>query len=334
MAGNVKNYVTFVVDRSGSMEGFRQDVPRVFQNLVNTLKENGKKLNQQTRVAVQYFDDRVDEGPAFQLIDDFTVPVYYTRGMTALNDAVISAVQNHKRRVKPSLLNADIAHLIIVLTDGAENASKVKSSEEVQRVLATLPDLTLAINVPQGTNVNAIAKFFGIDPEAVNSWALSRIGFEEASTRTVAALNTYALSRSTGMKKVTKFYATTDLSGVSRTDLKDCDDVSSYFKPIQVEREERIDEFIQRKTGRPYVRGTAFYQLTKREDLQAHKDVILKEKTSSKLYGGPKVREVLGLPRYQDGQVTPGNHANFDIYVQSTSDNRKLVRGTNVLVVK
>lgn len=32
-----------------------------------------------------------------------------------------------------------------------------------------------------------------------------------------------------------------------------------------------------------------------------------------------------------DAQVKPGNHANFDIFVQSTSFNRKLVRGTKLL---
>lgn len=87
-------------------------------------------------------------------------------------------------------------------------------------------------------------------------------------------------------------------------------------------------------TSGPYVKGCAFYQLTKPELVQKHKDLMVKEKTGRVLYGGQEVRKVLGLPEFQDGKVTPGNHANYDVFVQSTANNRKLVRGTTVMVRK
>jgi hypothetical protein len=59
------------------------------------------------------------------------------------------------------------------------------------------------------------------------------------------------------------------------------------------------------------------------------------EKKKGSIWGGYKARELIGLPT--DGSlaiVEPGNHANYDIYVQSTSVNRLLVRGTNFLLRK
>jgi len=330
----VKNYVTFVVDRSGSMSPFTDDIPRVLGDLVQKIKSNGKLLGQQTRVAFQYFNTNVDEAPGFTLVDDgVDIPSYWPNGMTALNDAIISAVKNHKRRVKPNLLNSDVAHLIIVLTDGEENGSRHTHSE-VRQTIESLEDCTVVMNVPKGTDRHYLANVYGLDIENVNVWEVSERGLGETKAKTSVALDSYQLARSQGVKKVTNFYATTDLSHLNKADLQDCENMTKLFKVVEVPREMRIDEFVKSTTGRPYVRGTNFYQLSKKEKVQAHKDLIVKEKTNPTLYGGSKIRDVLNIPRYIDGELTPGNHANYDIFVQSTSDNRKLVRGTKVLVMK
>lgn len=51
-------------------------------------------------------------------------------------------------------------------------------------------------------------------------------------------------------------------------------------------------------------------------------------------WSGMPGRALVGLPT--DGvtysKVNPGNHANYDIFVKSNSVNRKLVRGTTLLV--
>jgi hypothetical protein len=40
---------------------------------------------------------------------------------------------------------------------------------------------------------------------------------------------------------------------------------------------------------------------------------------------------MLGLPRVGDARVRPGDHGKFDVFVQSTSVNRKLSYGTQVM---
>jgi hypothetical protein len=58
------------------------------------------------------------------------------------------------------------------------------------------------------------------------------------------------------------------------------------------------------------------------------------EKGSKAIYGGNAARSLIGLPYGAEAKVEPGNHANYDIFVQSTSTNRKLVRGTKLLVLR
>lgn len=58
------------------------------------------------------------------------------------------------------------------------------------------------------------------------------------------------------------------------------------------------------------------------------------EKGKTPVYSGEWVRETLGLPKFGEVKVEPGNHGNWDIYVQSASTNRKLVRGTKLVYLK
>lgn len=81
------------------------------------------------------------------------------------------------------------------------------------------------------------------------------------------------------------------------------------------------------------LKGAAFYQLTKAEkNVQSWKYILIRRKGSGEVYAGREdVRRMLGLPVGVDVGVNPGNHGDYDIFVQSASVNRKLVRGTDVV---
>lgn len=57
------------------------------------------------------------------------------------------------------------------------------------------------------------------------------------------------------------------------------------------------------------------------------------EKGKGSVYGGEDARRLLDLPDHVT-KVRPGNHANFDIFIQSTSINRKLKNGTRVIYLR
>jgi hypothetical protein len=171
--------------------------------------------------------------------------------------------------------------------------------------------------------------------ENCREWEQTNAGFYDTVATMSIGTQTYAAERAKGATRTTTFYkTTTDLSSLDPAELKQCTNLTGILKTISVPREAVIKEFYEQQTGKPYMKGAAFYQLTKPERIQAHKDIVLREKGRATFWGGAKARELVGLEPYVDGDVKPGNHANYDIFVQSTSDNRKLVRGTTLLVAK
>ena len=75
----------------------------------------------------------------------------------------------------------------------------------------------------------------------------------------------------------------------------------------------------------------AYIKKNKLQDAK-NKRMINADATLKAVFGGTDARSVLGIPEGQNLKIKPGNHGNFDIFVQSTSLNRKLVRGTKLLV--
>ena len=102
-----------------------------------------------------------------------------------------------------------------------------------------------------------------------------------------------------------------------------------------------IKEFVTTMTNKVFKTGQFYYQLTKKETIQYTKEIYILDKTTGKLYGGENSRKLLQLPPFQsdtslriflrDVDVKPSAHGNFDIFVQSTSANRKILQGTSVL---
>jgi hypothetical protein len=93
-----------------------------------------------------------------------------------------------------------------------------------------------------------------------------------------------------------------------------------------------ITDFVERKLNHTMTRGTAFYQLMKPEKaVQEYKKICIRNKKSGAVYTGVEARELLHLPTSGTIRLVPGNHGEFDIFVQSTSTNRKLIAGTELL---
>lgn len=80
------------------------------------------------------------------------------------------------------------------------------------------------------------------------------------------------------------------------------------------------------------LRGAAFYRLEKLEPrIQDYKLIAIKDKTNGHVYHGQAARQLLGLPTVGNARVAPGDHGHYDIYIQSTSVNRKLKFGSTVM---
>jgi len=344
-------YITFLIDKSSSMHQFRTKLPQVYNDLLGNIQANAD--GHDIRVRLLQFGTSVplaDTGftPLTNLVGQ---PLTYSpnENSTRLYDAMIAALNTKPytairggATTTRALLNKpqtaeNVASLLVVLTDGEENASYARA-ETVKKAIAAHGDkLTVAMNVPQMSNVRIqlMSDRLGIPVENFSQWDQTIQGIETMARVNESATSSYlTATRAAGQTKSTAFYSLTpDLSGFDPK-TANLANLRDKFMSRRIGKEQRIDEFVQRETGQPYLRGMAFYQLTKPEVIQGNKDILLREKGKTTVWGGPNARAAIGLLPFKDGKVTPGNHANWDIFVQSLADNRKLVRGTDLLIRK
>lgn len=66
--------------------------------------------------------------------------------------------------------------------------------------------------------------------------------------------------------------------------------------------------------------------------MQDYKQIAIRDKKSGAVYSGYSARDLLGLPHTSEAKFAPGMHGQYEIVVQSTSFNRKLVKGTNLMI--
>ncbi|QIG70700.1 Von Willebrand factor type A domain-containing protein [Rhizobium phage RHph_I1_18] len=80
----------------------------------------------------------------------------------------------------------------------------------------------------------------------------------------------------------------------------------------------------------PFKIGRGFYEFTKKEEIQEKKEVVLRDRKTGDMYTGAQARNMIGLPFGQRGTIKPAE-LEYDIFVQSTSVNRKLIGGQRFL---
>jgi hypothetical protein len=336
MLQNYINHIVFVVDRSGSMHHLTQDVVRVFDNQINYLSQRSQELNQETRVSVYLFSYSSKIECLVYDMDVMRLPslkgFYSPDGQTALIDATLKSIGDLGRTPE---LYGDHAFLIYTLTDGQENDSEADSLI-LSNAIRHLPDnWTLAVLVPNQQGVYE-AKKFGFPAENISVWdSSSSKGFEEAGVVIRQATDNFMRARATGIRGTRSLFRP-DITATPSQIKRTLEELSPReYKLFQVTKDSQIRDFVERMTRREYVKGSAFYQLVERKKphkIQNYKEVCIRDRNTGKVYTGENARDILGLPDYQV-EVKPGDFKNYDVFIQSTSINRKLTKGSDLIVM-
>ena len=332
LAPQLTNHVALIIDRSGSMGTLRYDVIEQINKQIGNIKAQAYKSKQKTLVSIYTFSSNrqlksVTINAFPEAVQSFTSSDYYPDGQTALLDAIRDVANDLRSRDDGAKTTS---FLMMVLTDGQENDS-LTPKHQIETLLRDLQGTdrwTFAMLMPPGGKLYALR--LGIPAGNIQEWEGTRQGLENVTYQAVASTASYYSNRGQGMTSTTKFF--TDLSGISQRDLNKLIDLTGDFKRWQVKAEEAISDFVE-SHGKIYEPGKAYYQLTKPEKVQPYKQVVIEDRTNKELYGGDQARKLIGITA-TPGQVfklNPGNHANFNLFVQSTSMNRKLVRGTTLL---
>jgi len=306
---------------------------RDFNANLATLKKAAASNNIVTEVAVIEFggqNTRVTV-PFTPIEQMHPLDSYYVNGNTPMLDGIGMAM-NHARS-HPYYVHDNASVLIVTTTDGEENASLNYNRTTLSAFMGDQVKTdrwTFAFRAPVR---NSIALMLPLFAGNIMCWEQTERGMQEATYRNDVAMTNYMVGRSAGMLSTQDFYQT-DLSKVSVKDLKqNARDITTKVRTLTVNSREPIKEFVERSTGETLQKGSVFYQLVKTEkEVQDYKRILVRDRLSKKIFGGDGVRQLLGLNVSGTVKIVPGNHANYDVFVQSNSVNRNLTPNTDLLV--
>lgn len=326
------NRITFAIDVSGSMRPIMKNAIDAFNDNLKAIREMVKETGQDATVTLITFDDKIETKFFNRSIDAVTElgpDDLSARGQTALFDATETAIQQLQALQVGS--NEDVSYLLNVITDGEENASRTSSNKlnDLMRKVQATDIWTLTFLVPRGGRYTLSR--FGVPDGNIMEWQATAAGVKASANATQAGIKQFFTARASGQRSVKSFY--TDLTNITIKEVRELDDLSRNAEVLNVMYDTNIKDFIEGQ-GKKFIKGAAFYQLVGKKEnadkVQNYKKVLIMEKGKNKIYGGDDVRQLLGLPDYET-KVRPGDHGNFDIFIQSTSTNRKLKAGTRVI---
>ena len=129
-----KNWINlvFVIDKSGSMYSSKEDVVGGFEK---TIAEQKKDKDGKVTVSLFTFNEKVREEYLGIDINDITKFHYSPDGMTAMNDGIGTAIDKVGEWLYEKDKNGEELPgktLVVVMTDGMENASKEYTLKQVQ----------------------------------------------------------------------------------------------------------------------------------------------------------------------------------------------------------
>jgi hypothetical protein len=348
-----KNYVGIIRDHSMSMQPLRHNAAKDYNQLVGSIQRGASAGSFDTIVnVIECAHGRHAEVKLVVANSSVTALTELTNyvtegGSTPLFESVGQMIETLKRA--PDAENKDVAFLVSAITDGEENDPRYwtasRLNAEMNRLRAT-DRWTFTFRVPSGGYKRQLMNQFGIPEGNILEWETTNQGFERATVATASAMDNYYVGLQRGVRATSTFFA--DLSNVSASQLQGAmrdisGEVAVYVvKPdAQIRNakgEIEIRPFVEKVTGKPFVKGSAFYQLVKSEKVvHANKLFAFKNKRtgavfSSPIYNNDQARQLLGLPSNGNISLKPWDHGDFEIYVQSKSVNRHLPIDSHVLV--
>lgn len=337
-----KQYIGFVNDHSGSMATLARAAIVDYNSTIGAVKDAASREMLDTIVSVVGIGIGASGyGTKRQVVisnPHVLKPVtsWSTDGGTPLYDGIGDMIELFESL--PDYENPDVSFLVLTTTDGQEMHSKKYNSVTLARKIAGLQSngrWTFVFRVPEDKS-HTITDRLGVSRENIQEWGTTTEGMAKSTAATVMAFDKFYATRAAGKTSSTVFYA--DASAVSakvlKTSLKNISkEVSLYVVP-QEDAGIEIRPFVL-KHRMEYLKGSAFYQLTKTEArVQETKLIIIRDRVTGDVYSGTEARELIGLPTKGNARLHPGDHGNYDLFIQSTSINRKLVGGTGVIYWK
>lgn len=205
----MKTYVTLILDRSGSMHTISEQAVEGYNQQIRAFKETA--LNQDVHVSLVSFNGEVFEHYWTENVDvckESEQGDYHPAGSTALWDAMGYTINKLEETTDPT---GDVAYLVVVISDGEENASKHIQSNALFEKISKLQETKKWTFTFMGCSENylkEVAKTTGIPISNCAAWSnadgeKARASFYNHSERTAK----YMQLRAAGEVKCCNYYS-------------------------------------------------------------------------------------------------------------------------------
>ena len=337
----LQTHVAFCIDESGSVKNIVKPLVEAYNQTVTDIRAAVLDEGQEASMTALAFGDRVLKhrilyvGQQVQTVEPLNHNSLNPTGLTPLFDSVYRAI---KKLEELDDGNPGTSFVVSVITDGHENQSVdpgvPTTVREIEKKTAS-DRWTFTFLVPNGSE-DAFSMRFNIPRGNVQGWdAKTARGTKQAGIVTSAAYGEFfkqKTARGIGKKMSSKSFYSSTADLTVRTARSSLSEITKQVTVLVPTTDCQIRDVIL-SNGLEWIKGAAFYALIKTEKkVQDYKMVVLRVKTSGKVYCGQAARDMLGIGNAVGTvRLVPGDHGKFDVFIQSTSVNRKIPAGSEVL---
>ena len=207
-----KTYVHIILDKSGSMSIIRSETVTHFNEQVQELQKKTTE-GMDTLVSLTVFDSSVDHKflrKPVKNLKELALDEYQPCGTTALYDAIGFSLDDLS--LAKDIKDENVAVLVVVLSDGAENSSttyrQAAIAGRIKELRATGRYTFVYIGANQ--NLEEVSKRLSIPKTNMLRFASSASGVRGMSAAHVGSVGTYMISRSKGVLATHDFYSPDD----------------------------------------------------------------------------------------------------------------------------
>ncbi|WP_162342683.1 vWA domain-containing protein [Cyclobacterium salsum] len=203
-----KTYYHLVLDKSGSMDSCWSEARQVINKQLQDFKRIQSE-NPDSKIWFSYcaFNQALRFSSDLMPVEDATIDwaTIYPEGMTALYDAIGESISYVKEKAAGDLKSEYSDVVMIILTDGHENASKKYSGQEIKEMIQIyeLSEKWIFLFLGAGIEVTDVTK--DLDRGSKNAISFAKSDFHFAFNLVSDELEDFVKLKSQGQKKTNFF---------------------------------------------------------------------------------------------------------------------------------
>jgi len=206
---NKKTIYHFVVDQSGSMSGSEGPTIEGFNSQLKTLQELKKESpDNEYIVSVTYFEDEVMDIVKFAAIEEIQLlsrENYRPGGMTALLDGIGKSIESIRRKYDQEIREDLASVVIVILTDGGENASKFYTQNLIAETIKELDATGKWTFSFLGADLDAVSASDNLNIRKENIISFSKGNYDKVMHQMSSSIRNYENMKSAGNMKSNLF---------------------------------------------------------------------------------------------------------------------------------